>query len=251
MMLRKTLLALSVSALLSACAGGPSVSTPQSKTLAIKVEQAKSASDNHLVCNQPDSAEAACNLRMYQVMVESFVDADSAAGHGTGYGTSHHNGDLAGVTASLDYIKSLGINTIWLTPIFESIARDGQDHWADRLDATGYFSSDYFKIDPKFGTLEQAKELVEQAHAKGMYVIFDGVFGHHKGNVVASPEGRLPTTGKAQGGAGFHAKFPEDTEFYKEVAAYWINELKIDGWRLDQAYQLPLEQWNEINQAVK
>lgn len=251
MMLRKTLLAISVSTLLAACATSPSVSTQQSKTVNVKVEQAKSASDNHLLCNQPDSSEAACNLRMYQIMVESFVDGDNSANYGTGYGTSHHNGDLAGVTASLDYIKSLGVNTIWLTPIFESIARDGQDEWADRLDATGYFSSDYFKIDPKFGTLEQAKELVKKAHAKGMYVIFDGVFGHHKGNVVPSPQGRTPTRGKPQGSAGYHAKFPEDTEFYKEVAAYWINELKIDGWRLDQAYQLPLTQWQEITKVVK
>lgn len=259
MMLRKTLLALSVSALLSACAGTSTpvakqkavIKAPESKIHVVSVKEAKSASDNHLVCNQPSSENEACNLRMYQVMVESFIDADSSANFGTAYGTSHHKGDIAGITASLDYIKSLGMNTVWLTPVFESVKKEGQDSWIDRLDATGYFTSNYFKIDPNFGTLEQAKELVEQAHARGMYVIFDGVFGHHKGNVVKSPEGRLPTSGNAIGSVGFEAKFPADTEFYKEVATYWINKLQIDGWRLDQAYQVPTAQWAEIRTAVE
>ncbi|MFT6986574.1 MAG: glycosidase [Psychromonas sp.] len=259
-MLRKTLLALSVSTLLAACAGGAGDSAVKQKPLAkaadstihsVNISKAKAASDNHLVCNQPENKKAACNLRMYQVMVESFVDDDKNVGYGTGYGTSHHNGDIAGVTASLDYIKSLGMNTVWLTPIFDSVAVDGQNDWIDRLDATGYFTSDYFKIDPKFGTLAQAKELVKQAHAKGMYVIFDGVFGHHKGNVVPSPQGRLPTKGTPINNVGFETKYPDDLEFYKEVATYWINELKIDGWRLDQAYQVPVTQWAEIRQAVE
>lgn len=255
MTLQKTLLALSVSALLSACAGNSGAPTQNtksdSKTHSVHVAQAKAASDNHLVCNKPESNNEACNLRMYQVMVESFIDADSNADYGTGYGTSHHKGDIAGITASLDYIKSLGMNTVWLTPIFESIATEDQNEWIDRLDATGYFTSDYFKIDPKFGTLEQAKELVREAHARGMYVIFDGVFGHHKGNVVKSPEGRLPTTGTPVGNVGFESKYPDDIEFYKEVATYWVNELQIDGWRLDQAYQVPVSQWAEIRKAVE
>ncbi|MCG6200050.1 alpha-amylase family protein [Psychromonas antarctica] len=259
-MLRKTLLALSISALLSACSTTSETAINQSKVAksaisskihSVNVTQAKSASDNHLICNQPQSNKPACNLRMYQVMVESFIDADSNADFGTAYGTSHHKGDIAGITASLDYIKSLGMNTVWLTPIFESVAIEGQSDWIDRLDATGYFASNYFKIDPHFGTLAQAKELVKQAHAKGMYVIFDGVFGHHKGNVVPSPEGRLPTSGAPVGNVGFEAKYPDDLAFYKEVATYWVNELQIDGWRLDQAYQVPVKDWAEIRKAVE
>ena len=84
-----------------------------------------------------ESHQAANSLRIYQVMVESFVDGDSKIGHGTGYGTSHHNGDLQGVIDSLDYIQSLGMNAIWLTPIFEAEPIKGQDHWTDRLDEIG------------------------------------------------------------------------------------------------------------------
>ena len=60
----------------------------------------------------------------------------------------------------------------------------------NKLDGTGYFTSDYFTIDPKFGTIEDLKELVNKAHAKGMYVMLDGVFGHAKANVnTKSPQG--------------------------------------------------------------
>ncbi|WP_413699887.1 alpha-amylase family glycosyl hydrolase [Psychromonas sp. KJ10-10] len=157
------------------------------------------------VADTSDSKESmipyACNasitskvddLRMYQVMVESFVNGDENIGYGTGYGTSHHQGDLQGIIDSLEYIQSLGVNAIWLTPIFDSVPIAGQDHWADRLDATGYYASNYFAIDPRFGTMEKAKELVDEAHKRGLYVFFDGVFGHHKDNIVASPQGNLP-----------------------------------------------------------
>ncbi|WP_257264459.1 alpha-amylase family glycosyl hydrolase [Endozoicomonas sp. ONNA2] len=195
-------------------------------------------------CNTATQGKAN-DLRIYQIMVESFVDGEKGTGHGTGYGTSHHQGDLQGIIDSLDYIKSLGMNAIWMTPIFNSEPVTGQEHWDDRLDATGYFATDYFSIDPRFGTLEQAKELVEKAHAKGLYVLFDGVFGHHKKSVVVpSPSGLLPS------GSHNPVDYPDSLPFYKEVATHWIKELKIDGWRLDQAYQVPTEAWTEIRKAV-
>nr|WP_217904669.1 alpha-amylase family glycosyl hydrolase [Vibrio sp. 05-20-BW147] len=190
------------------------------------------------------ATEQADDLRIYQVMVESFVNGDDQIGHGTGYGTSHHQGDIQGIIDSLDYIQSLGMNGIWLTPIFNSEPKAGQDHWADRLDATGYFATNYFEVDPRFGTMQDAKRLVEEAHARGLYVFFDGVFGHHKGNVAASPTGKLPA------GSNNPVDYPESLAFYQEVAEFWIKELKIDGWRLDQAYQVPKEAWVEIRKTV-
>jgi glycosidase len=76
-----------------------------------------------------------------------------------GYRTSHHKGDLQGIIDSLDYIKSLEVNAVWLTPIFDSVAIEGQNHWADRLDSTGYYASNYFTIDPRFGSMEKSERI--------------------------------------------------------------------------------------------
>lgn len=206
-----------------------------------------------LACSS-STYEKAMNLRIYQVMTESFIDGDASIGYGLGYGTSHHNGDIRGIIDSLDYIKGLGFNAIWLTPVFESVALPSQDLAADRLDATGYYASNFFAIDPNFGTMDDARELVEKAHEKGLYVLFDGVFGHFKNNAedYPSPEARsLTTSGLPVAGTGRLAEYPDDLDFFKEVASYWVKELKIDGWRLDQAYQVPLDAWVEIRAAVQ
>lgn len=220
----------------------------------IVVNNAAGDTETRLACNT-GAAERnpQCNLRIYQIMVESFVDGDASRDFNTGYGPSHHKGDLKGVLASLDYIKASGFNAIWLTPIFESVPLAKQDHWADRLDATGYYASHFFAIDPRFGSMADAKELVEAAHARGLYVFFDGVFGHFKSNAeqYPSPSGHtVSTTGQTLAGTGREASYPHDLAFFKEVATYWIKELKIDGWRLDQAYQVPVAYWPELKKAV-
>lgn len=204
-----------------------------------------------------------CDVRMYQIMTESFMHSDKgASGYKYSWGPSKHNGNLRGVIDNLDYIKSTGSNTIWLTPIFASYEIPGQEPTYDKLDGTGYFTSDYFTIDPKFGTKEDLKELVNKAHAKGMYVMLDGVFGHAKTNVkTVSPQGHtLVLNRQCREIKDYYEKMSLrlgtcfDTEksmdFLKDVATYWIKEAKIDGWRLDQAYQVPPKYWKELTKAV-
>ncbi|WP_033136048.1 alpha-amylase family glycosyl hydrolase [Aeromonas finlandensis] len=196
--------------------------------------------------------QPACNLRIYQVMVESFVDGDGSANYGVGYGPSRHNGDLQGIIDSLDHIKSLNVNAIWLTPVFDSCAGQGGDN---KLDATGYFACDFFTVDPNFGSNAKLKQLVDGAHQRGLYVFLDGVFGHvnKMGVSKPSPEGRLPAlTG---GGAGYPGQLvdyskPESLAYFKEVVRYWVEQYGIDGWRLDQAYQLGLDEWRAIRREV-
>ncbi|WP_432455786.1 alpha-amylase family glycosyl hydrolase [Agarivorans sp. QJM3NY_29] len=244
----KSILSISIIVGLSACGGGSDAGNGNSTTPtndAINITSSAESAQQRLPCE--NATGEFCDLRIYQVMTESFVDGDSSFDYGAGYGTSHHNGDLQGIIDSLDYIKALGMNAIWLTPIFESIATNGQDEWTDKLDATGYFASNYFKIDPNFGTKALAEELVTKAHEKGLYVFFDGVFGHHKGNLVTSPKGLSPA-----GGSNPVDYTNSDTlAFYQEVAEYWTSELCLDGWRLDQAYQVPLSAWQQIHQTVK
>ena len=182
-------------------------------------------------------------LRIYQVMVSAFQDGDSSIGFTNAYGPSDalKGGDLQGIINALDYIKDLGCNALWMTPIFNSNG-DGA------LDSTGYFAYDYFNIDPHFGTMSKFDELVEKCHEKGINVILDGVFGHNKGYVASSPNrngiknpGITPDTNNPVN----YATNANSLKFYSDVARYWITEHKIDGWRFDQCYQLANGEYNK------
>lgn len=198
------------------------------------------------------------SLTIYQVMVGSFLHGeDGAKGYKDLWGPEgeRKNGNLRGVIDALDHIKSLGTTAIWLTPIFDSSEAESDE----KLKASGYFASDYFKIDPHFGTEDDLRELVNKAHERGMYVFLDGVFGHHGGVKNASPSGfKIDSTPSLSergedGGTG-NVKYPESLDYFKEVATYWIDKFDIDGWRFDQAYQLCQDghnYWCEISEAVR
>ncbi|MDE5795644.1 MAG: hypothetical protein K2H75_00890 [Muribaculaceae bacterium] len=197
-------------------------------------------------------------LTIYQVMVASFQHAeDGAPGYTAMWGPEGHrkNGNIKGVTAALDHIKALGANAIWLTPIFDSTSAGG----GEKLQATGYFTNNFFAVDPNFGTEDDLRELVREAHARGMYVILDGVFGHHGGVTDPSPSGYtldvewVDSDRGPEGGQG-NIRYPGSLDYIKEVATYWIDNFDIDGWRLDQAYQATqngVNYWNEIRGAVE
>lgn len=167
------------------------------------------------------------NLRIYQIMVSSFQGDSKSKGYGTGYGPSNHNGTLRGIIDSLDYIKGLNVNAIWLTPIFDSTGGFG----GPILQSTGYFCTNYFKIDPHFGDENTFRELVRECHNRGMFIFLDGVFGHHGGVKEPSPNGNTIKGSNP-------VSYPGSLSFYKEVAQFWIDEFGIDGWRLDQCYQM-------------
>jgi cyclomaltodextrinase / maltogenic alpha-amylase / neopullulanase len=233
-----------------------------SRTLLI--DRPMGTTEARLPCNRGGSPF--CDLRIYQINVGTFVDGSSDHNPIGGYGPGPHTGDIEGVIGSLEHIKALGFNTIWLTPIFDSAAGQPQSRVSGppqtntKLDGTGYFARDYFKIDPQFGTLEQAETLVDQAHLLGLKVMFDGVFGHHKGGLVPSPTGGLPADATDASGYGgnpsnypgriVNYNDPRSTAFYKEVARHWIDTLGIDGWRLDQVYQVPSGTLREITSEI-
>ncbi|MDE5976331.1 MAG: hypothetical protein K2G69_07265, partial [Muribaculaceae bacterium] len=127
-------------------------------------------------------------LTIYQVMVASFQnDSTGAPGYNAMWGPDNamKNGNLRGIINSLDHIKDLGANALWMTPIFDSSKAMG----GEKLQSTGYFTNNFFEIDPHFGTEDDLRELVDEAHKRDIYVILDGVFGHHGGVTEASPSG--------------------------------------------------------------
>jgi alpha-glucosidase len=93
---------------------------------------------------------------IYQIYPRSYMD-----GNGDGVG------DLPGITSRLDYVAELGVDAIWLSPFFKSPMKD-----------FGYDVSDYCDVDPLFGTLDDFRQLVSQAHARGLKVIIDQVLSH-------------------------------------------------------------------------
>ena len=92
--------------------------------------------------------------------LDDFDPADSRKRHG---------GDLEGITSRLDYLKDLGITTIWLNPILENSGRSSYH---------GYAATDLYRVDPRFGTNVEYKNLVDEAHRRGLKIILDHVNNH-------------------------------------------------------------------------
>jgi len=96
------------------------------------------------------------NAVFYEINPRTFYDADNDG-----------IGDLKGITQKLDYIKELGVDCIWLLPIYPSPLRDG-----------GYDIADFYDVHSDLGSMEDLKELVEETHLRGMRIILDLVLNH-------------------------------------------------------------------------
>lgn len=183
--------------------------------------------------------------------------------------TSKLGGTIQGITQNVDYLANLGINCIYINPIFAA----GEYHKYDTID--------YFTIDPCFGTNEDFKEMVETCHQSGIRVIIDGVFNHCGWNffafndVVKKGEQSLykdwfyrlefPVikpdnweTIPSYECFGYERLMPklntankEVQEYLLRVCRYWIEEYDIDGWRLDVASEVNDEFWREFRKEAK
>ena len=178
-----------------------------------------------------------------------------------------YGGKLRGIINKLQYIKDLGVDIIYMTPIFLS----GSNH--------KYDTTDYFMIDPGFGTKEDLKELVDKAHKMGMYVILDGVFNHTGLNFFAfqdlkekgensqykdwyypksfplvSEFGKKPNYlcfGYYGGMPKLNTSNQEVREYIYKVVTYWMKECGIDGWRLDVGDEISHGFWKWFRKKVK
>ena len=178
-------------------------------------------------------------------------------------------GDLAGITAKLDYLQSLSVTTLYLNPIFEAASNHR------------YNTADYLAIDPMLGTEEDFRTLCREAHRRGMRVLLDGVF-NHTGSVSRyfNADGSYPEVGAAQSRESpyynwYHfTRWPEEydawwgiktlpaveenQDSYREfiirgqdsVVRHWLR-CGADGWRLDVADELPDDFITEIRRAME
>lgn len=126
---------------------------------------------------------------IYFAVTDRFFDGDAENNNAYGMGdynigekggSSYHGGDFAGLNQKLDYLKDLGVNTIWITPIVENITEDQHDNETDTATYGyhGYWASDFTKLNKHLGTEQQFKALLDAAHSKGMKIMVDVVLNH-------------------------------------------------------------------------
>ena len=177
-------------------------------------------------------------------------------------------GDLKGITEHLDHIHDLGVDIVYLTPIFQS----NSSHKYDTID--------YYTIDPGFGTTQDLIELVEKAHAMAMRVMLDAVFNHTSPEFFAfrDLENNWENSkyrnwyycdGKPKRPKSFGVKpnykcfsyfggMPklnleneETAQYVIDVALHWLRIANIDGWRLDVGDEVSHSFWRKFRTAVK
>ncbi|MGH4119355.1 alpha-glycosidase [Clostridium sp.] len=174
-------------------------------------------------------------------------------------------GDLQGIIDKLDYLDDLGVNLIYLTPIFKSTSNHK------------YNTADYYDIDPQFGTLDTAKELVHKCHEKGMKIIFDAVFNHSGSDFFAFEDLLEKQEASKYSDWYFVNSYPVSTnninyytfandvknmpklnthnsearEYLLSVGEYWVKEIGIDGWRLDVCDEVDHDFWRAFSKIVK
>ena len=148
-----------------------------------------------------------------------------------------------GLMERMDYFEDLGINAIELMPICEF---DGNDSW-------GYNPNHYFAVDKSYGSSEQLKVFIDECHKRGIAVIIDMVFNHTTGqnpmaelypygndlkyNPWYNPTGSIPHKDKEFEPDWNHDFGPTKTMFTR-CFQYWLNEYKVDGFRLDLSHGL-------------
>lgn len=119
---------------------------------------------------------------LYLLMPDRFAQGDVAAATDLEYDdapdrtqpSTRHGGNLKGIADRLDYLDSLGITAIWSCPVLENDMPGGSYH--------GYATTDYYRIDPRFGTNADWQELIAQAHKRGIKVVMDMIFNHSGSN---------------------------------------------------------------------
>lgn len=120
---------------------------------------------------------------LYMLMPDRFADGDPKNNDIKGMNTYktdrsqpslRHGGDLEGIRQHLDYFNELGVTALWFTPVLENNSPDGNGFSTYH----GYATTDYYRVDPRFGTNEEYRRLTDEAHAKGLKVVMDMIFNH-------------------------------------------------------------------------
>ena len=203
---------------------------------------------NKEVIQPPISEEIASKAVLYEANIRQYSN----------------EGSFNAFVEDLPVLKKMGVKIIWLMPINPISTTKSKGPLGSY-----YAVSDYTKVNPEFGTLEDFKALVNKAHELGMYVILDWVPGHtgwdhvwikehsdfylknRKGEIIDPIDFR---TGKSFGWtdvADLNYENMEMREALRQAMVYWVKETHIDGYRIDQAYAVPQVFYDKTFEALK
>jgi glycosidase len=165
-------------------------------------------------------------------------------------------GNLNGVTAQLDRLKDLGVTILWTMPIHPIGEKFRKGDFG-----SPYSIKDYYAVDPNYGTLDDFKRLVTEAHQRGMKVIMDLVANHTAWDSVmmAHPEfykqdanGKLlPPVPEWTDVAGLNYANPQLRDYMIAMMKYWVQTCDIDGFRCDTASWVPTDFWVQARAALE
>lgn len=166
-------------------------------------------------------------------------------------------GNFDGIIPELDRLKDLGVDIIWMMPIFPI----GLERRKGSL-GSYYSIADYRGVNPEFGTLEQFKELVRMIHQRDMRVILDWVPNHTSRDAVwtkTNPEWYLWDEEKGEIATPFDWSDTAKLDYtnlqmrhaMQEAMKYWLVECDIDGYRVDMAMLVPIDFWRETTPMLE
>lgn len=206
---------------------------------------------------------------VYFMMTDRFFDGNESNNRASGadtYGKNpglYHGGDFAGVTAKLDYLQNLGVNTIWLTPIVKNIqgvdvTEKGKEDVPYNAAYHGYWASDFTKLNPTLGTTEEFKTMISEAHKRGMRIMVDIVVNHAGYGTESTFAGMLRDKSISEGDIkSWQSNMPDFATENADVRAKlvewqtsWMRDYGVDYFRVDTVKHVDSTTWAALKNST-
>ena len=206
---------------------------------------------------------------VYFMMTDRFFDGNESNNTASGektYGKNpglYHGGDFAGVTAKLDYLQDLGVNTIWITPIVENVegvavTGEGSKDVPYNAAYHGYWANDFTKLNPTLGTTEEFETMISEAHKRGMRIMVDIVV-NHAGYGTESTFGDMIRNKSTDEGdiKSWQSGLPDFATENADVRAKlvewqtsWMKDYGVDYFRVDTVKHVDSTTWAALKNST-
>lgn len=206
---------------------------------------------------------------VYFMMTDRFFDGNKSNNTASGadtYGKNpglYHGGDFAGVTAKLDYLQDLGVNTIWITPIVENIkgvevTDEGSKDVPYNAAYHGYWASDFTKLNPTLGTTKEFETMISEAHKRGMRIMVDIVVNHAGYGTESTFADMLRDKSVSEGDIkSWQSGLPDFATENADVRAKlvewqtsWMKDYGVDYFRVDTVKHVDSTTWAALKNST-